>query len=99
MINRLTADQVLVAPTQMKSDHSRLTGIDTVHHEGGDSAGGVVLGGIAAALQVIEDLLVNVTEVLPLGEIVEIHFVNRHPQTHRARLCGDHSACPLPAAS
>ena len=51
-------------------------GIDAVHHEGGDGARRVIFAGIAGALQVVEDLLVDVAEVLPLGEIVEIHLVD-----------------------
>ena len=51
-------------------------GIDAVHHEGGDGAGRVVFARIAGALQVGEDLLVDIAEVLALGEIVEVHFVD-----------------------
>ena len=50
--------------------------VDAVHHEGGDGARRVVLARIAGALQVVEDLLVDVAEVLPLGEIVEIDLVD-----------------------
>ena len=51
-------------------------GIDAVHHEGGDGARRVVLARIAGALQVVEDLLVDVAEVLALGEVVEVHLVD-----------------------
>ena len=51
-------------------------GIDAIHHEGRNGAGSVILARIAGALQVIEDLLVDIAEVLPLGEIIEVHFVN-----------------------
>ena len=51
-------------------------GIDTIHHEGGDGAGRVILAGVAGALQVVEDLLVDVAEVLALGEVVEIDLVD-----------------------
>ena len=47
-------------------------GVDAVDHEGGDGARGVVLAGVAGALQVVEDLLVDVAEVLALGEVVEV---------------------------
>ena len=48
-------------------------GIDAVHHEGGDGAGGVVFAGVAGGLEVVEELLVDVAEVLALGEVVEVH--------------------------
>jgi hypothetical protein len=51
-------------------------GIDAVHHEGGDGARRVVLARIAGALQVVEDLFVDVAEVLALGQIVEIDLVD-----------------------
>ena len=51
-------------------------GVDAVHHEGGDGARRVVLARVAGALQVVEDLLVDVAEVLALGEIVEIDLVD-----------------------
>ena len=46
--------------------------VDAVHHEGGDGPRGVVFAGIAGALEVVEDLLVDVAEVLALGEIIEV---------------------------
>ena len=46
--------------------------VDPVRHEGGDGAGRVVLARVAGALQVVQDLLVDVAEVLPLGEVVEV---------------------------
>ena len=51
-------------------------GVDAVRHEGGDGARGVILAGIAGALQVVEDLLVDVAEMLPLGEVIEVHLVD-----------------------
>ena len=50
--------------------------VDAIHHEGGDRARRVVFAGVAGALQVIEDLLVDVAEVLALDEIVEIDLVD-----------------------
>ena len=41
-------------------------------HEGGDGARRVVFARVAGDLQVVEDLLVDVAEVLPLGEVVEV---------------------------
>ena len=46
--------------------------VDAVGHEGGDGARRVVFAGIAGRLQVVEDLLVDVAEVLALGEVVEV---------------------------
>ena len=46
--------------------------VDAVGHEGGDGARRVVLAGVAGALQVVEDLLVDVAEVLALGQVVEV---------------------------
>ncbi len=50
--------------------------VDAVHHEGGDGAGRVVLARVARALQVVEDLLVDVAEVLAVGEVVEVDIVD-----------------------
>ena len=50
--------------------------VDAIHHEGGDGARRVVFAGVAGALQVVEDLLVDVAEVLALGEVVEIDLVD-----------------------
>ena len=47
-------------------------GVDALDHEGGDGAGGVVLARVAGALQVVEQLLVDVAEVLALGQVVEV---------------------------
>ena len=49
------------------------SGIDAVHHEGGDRARGIVLSGVAGALQVVQQLLVDVAKVLALGQVVEIY--------------------------
>ena len=50
--------------------------VDAVGHEGGDSARRVILARIAGALQVVEDLLVDVAEVLALGQVVEVDLVD-----------------------
>ena len=50
--------------------------VDAIDHEGGDGARRVVFAGIAGRLQVVEDLLVDVAEVLALGQIVEIDLVD-----------------------
>ena len=50
--------------------------VDAVRHEGGDGARRVVLAGVAGALEVVEDLLVDVAEVLALGEVVEVDLVD-----------------------
>ena len=47
-------------------------GVDAIHHEGGDGARSVVLARVAGALQVVEDLLVDVAELLALGQVVEV---------------------------
>ena len=50
--------------------------VDAVDHEGGDGARRVVLARVAGALQVVEDLLVDVAEVLALGQVVEVDLVD-----------------------
>ena len=50
--------------------------VDAVGHEGGDGAGGVVLAGVPGALEVVQDLLVDVAEVLALGQVVEVDGVD-----------------------
>ena len=50
--------------------------IDAVGHEGGDGARRVILAGVAGRLQVVEELLVEVAEMLALGEVVEIDLVD-----------------------
>ena len=50
--------------------------VDAVDHERGDGARRVVFAGVAGALQVVEDLLVDVAEVLALGEVVEVDLVD-----------------------
>src|ERR1700688_2638579 len=50
--------------------------VDTVHHESRYGAGGIVLACITRTLEVIEDLFIEIAEVLPLGEVVKVHFVN-----------------------
>ena len=51
-------------------------GVDALRHESGDGAGRVVFARVAGALQVVEDLFVDVAEMLPLGEVIEIHLVD-----------------------
>jgi hypothetical protein len=51
-------------------------GVGHLHHERGHGTGGVVLAGVAGGLQVVEDLLVDVAEVLALGEVVEVDAVD-----------------------
>jgi hypothetical protein len=51
-------------------------GVGHLDHECGDGAGRVVLARIAGRLQVVEDLLVDVAEVLALGQVVEVDAVD-----------------------
>ena len=51
-------------------------GVDAVGHEGGDGAGGVVFARVARALEVVENLLVDVAEVLALFQVVEVDGVD-----------------------
>lgn len=51
-------------------------GIDSIHHEGGHTARGVVLPRIASALQIIQQLFVDITEVFALAEVVEVNAVD-----------------------
>ena len=46
--------------------------VDAVNHEGGDGAGRVVFASVARRLQVVENLLVDVSEMLAFGQVVEI---------------------------
>ena len=50
--------------------------VDAVGHEGGDGTGSVVLARVAGALEVVQDLLVDVAEVLALGKVVEVDGVD-----------------------
>ena len=50
--------------------------VDPVRHERRDRARRVVLARVAGTLEVVEDLLVDVAEVLPLGEVVEVDLVD-----------------------
>jgi hypothetical protein len=50
--------------------------VDPVHHEGGYGAWCVILAGIAGGLQVVQHLLVNVAEMLSIGQIVEIDLID-----------------------
>ena len=63
------------ATGRIKEDLAGL-GVYAVSHEGGDSPGRVVFARIAGALEVVEYLLVDVAEVLPLGQIVKINGGN-----------------------
>ena len=51
-------------------------GVQPLHHEAGHPARRVVLTCIAGALQVVEQLLVDIAKVLPLAEIIEINAVD-----------------------
>jgi hypothetical protein len=51
-------------------------GVYAVYHERPDRARRVVFTCIAGVPQVIKDLFVDVAEVLPLGEIIRVNFVN-----------------------
>ena len=49
--------------------------VDALGHEGGDGARPVVLARVAGALQVVEDLLVEITKVLALGEGLQTAYL------------------------
>ena len=59
----------------VKQDFTRPR-VNTVSHKSGDSARGVILARVPGRLQVVEYLLVNVAEVLALGQIVEVDAVD-----------------------
>ena len=63
------------ATRRVEDDISGLR-VDPIHHEGGHGAGRVVLAGIASRLQVVEQVLVDVAKMLPLGEVVEVDLVD-----------------------
>ena len=46
--------------------------VDAVHHERGNGAWRIIFSRITGALQVVQDLLVNVAEMLTLGEVIEV---------------------------
>ncbi len=50
-------------------------GVDHIHHELGDGAGGVELARVARALQVFEDFFVQVVELVTLALAVEVDGV------------------------
>ncbi len=50
--------------------------VDPVRHEGGDGARRVVFARIAGALEVVQDLFIDVAEVLALGQVVEVDTVD-----------------------
>ena len=56
----------------------RLAGlrVDHLGHEGGHGAWRVVLARVAGRLQVVQDLLVDVAEVLALGQVVEVDAID-----------------------
>jgi hypothetical protein len=54
-----------------RQDFPRL-GINAIGHEGRNGARGIILARVAGTLEVVEDLLVDVAEVLALGQVVEI---------------------------
>ena len=51
-------------------------GIDAVDHEGCDRARRVVLARVAGALQVVQNLFIDVAEVLALGQVVEVDLID-----------------------
>jgi len=46
--------------------------IDAVRHEAGDGARRVLLAGVPGALQVVQNLLVQLAEVLAIGEVNDV---------------------------
>ena len=57
-------------------------GVDAIHHKSGDGARSVILARVAGALQIVEQLFVDVAEVFALGQVVEVHaadLVNHLP--------------------
>ena len=50
-------------------------GADHIHQELGDSAGGVILPGVAGVLEVFEYLLIDVAELMTLGGNIEVDGV------------------------
>ncbi len=50
--------------------------IDAIRHERGNGARRVVFARVAGALQVVQDLFVDIAEVLALGEVVEVDGVD-----------------------
>jgi hypothetical protein len=52
------------------------SGINTIDHERGYRARCVVLARVSGALQIVENLLVDVAEVLPLRKVVEVDLVD-----------------------
>ena len=70
--------QVRKPPVPQAGSSRSLPGprVDALHHECRNGAGRVILARIAGALQVGEDLFVDVAEVLSLGQIIEVHLVD-----------------------
>ena len=63
------------AAGRIEQDLARVR-IEAFGHEGCYGARGVVLAGVAGALQVVEDLLVDFAEVLLLDQVVEVDLVD-----------------------
>ena len=60
---------------QVQQDFSWMR-INPIRHERRHGPRSVVLAGVARALEVVEDLFVDVAEVLPLGQVIEIDVVD-----------------------
>ena len=50
--------------------------VDTLGHERRHRSRRVVLAGVSGTLEVVEDLLVDIAEVLLLGEVIEVDFID-----------------------
>src|SRR5450631_2688476 len=70
MLDR-TSQKTARTTRRIKKNFTRMR-INSIHHESGNCARRVVFTRIASGLQVVQYLLVDVTEVLTLGEIVEV---------------------------
>jgi len=71
-----TAWEASGATSRVEQNFARVW-IDAVRHESGDGARRVILAGVPCRLEVVENLLVNVTEMLALGEVIEIDSARR----------------------
>src|SRR5439155_2717944 len=56
--------------------HSLPAWVDTVDDEAGESARGVELAGVAGALQVAQNLLVNAAECVTIARVVKVDFAD-----------------------
>ena len=50
--------------------------IDLLDHKGGDRARRIIFARIAGGLQVVQDLLIDVAEMLALGQVVEVYAID-----------------------